>query len=551
VKLAEGLSLHESAVTDKLAFLGRTGSGKTYAAMKLAELFLTEGAQIVVLDPVGAWYGLRIGGSFSVYIFGGMHGDYPLSPTSGKLMAELIVDRGVCAVLDISMFIRSEQIRFAEDFIQQFFERRKAKPAPIHVFLEECQEFVPQNPQRDEPKMLHHFERAWKIGRNYGIGGSLISQRPQEINKKVLNQTGMLFAFQMTGPQEREAIQKWTKEVGIQEDIQGMLPSLKVGSPHVWSPAPHPISKVVTILPKITADVSATPKLGSRVKERPLSPIDVEKLNADMAATIERAKSDDPKELRKQIAELKKQLAARPEAAKAEVKEIPVFRPEDVQVLTGCFDMIRKEFTQSLLKHAQVTGVYFERIQKLLAEANAKVPGRPPMVKPAQNYSKPITPRKPKVESTGSGGDITDGTQQRTLDTIAMLNARGIPVTREAVARWMGIHPNGGRFLSGLAALRANGYLDGWNLTDSGEKAARLINTGIEAAVAALIDGTCKRSFEELVAAHPQALSREQLAERMGIHPNGGRFLSGLSWLRQMGLITERSPIAVQEGAFQ
>ena len=70
------LSLPLNAVTEKLAFLGRTGSGKTYAAMKLAELMLEAGAQIVSLDPVGAWHGLRIGGSWNVYIFGGMRGSF-------------------------------------------------------------------------------------------------------------------------------------------------------------------------------------------------------------------------------------------------------------------------------------------------------------------------------------------------------------------------------------------------------------------------------------------------------------------------------------------
>lgn len=71
LRLSENLSLPIEAVTEKLAFLGRTGSGKTYAAMKLAELMLEAGAQIVSLDPVGAWHGLRIGGPWSVYIFGG------------------------------------------------------------------------------------------------------------------------------------------------------------------------------------------------------------------------------------------------------------------------------------------------------------------------------------------------------------------------------------------------------------------------------------------------------------------------------------------------
>jgi len=58
--LAEGLSLPLDVVTEKLCWLGRTGSGKTYGAMKLAELMLEAGAQVGVLDPVGVWRALRV-----------------------------------------------------------------------------------------------------------------------------------------------------------------------------------------------------------------------------------------------------------------------------------------------------------------------------------------------------------------------------------------------------------------------------------------------------------------------------------------------------------
>lgn len=53
LKLADSLSLPLDAVTQKHAWLGVTGSGKTYGASKLAELFWHAGAQFVVLDPRG------------------------------------------------------------------------------------------------------------------------------------------------------------------------------------------------------------------------------------------------------------------------------------------------------------------------------------------------------------------------------------------------------------------------------------------------------------------------------------------------------------------
>lgn len=320
LKLAKDLSLPVEAVTEKLGFLGRTGSGKTYAAQKLAEEMHKSGVQFVVLDPVGVWYGLRLAADgkkpgLPVPVLGGLKGDIPLEPHAGALIANLVVDRGTSIIVDVSQFESdADKARFARDFAERFFFRKKASPSAVHVFLEECQEFVPQNPQREEARMLHAFTRLFKIGRNFGVGGSLISQRPQEVNKKVLNLTELLFCFQLTGPQERKVIEGWIAEKGIDEDIAGELPKLEVGHPHVWSPAWLKISKVISIGEKWTFDASSTPKVGKRAAVRELSPIDLRELAKEMTATIERAKAEDPRLLRQRIAELERLVKQKPVA---------------------------------------------------------------------------------------------------------------------------------------------------------------------------------------------------------------------------------------------
>jgi hypothetical protein len=310
LKLAEGLSLPLETVTEKLAWLGRTGSGKTYGALKLAELMLDAGAQIGALDPVGVWRALRVpavkgGTSYEVVVFGGLYGDLPLEPTAGELIADLVCDRGISFVLDVSQLIPTEQQRFVQAFGARFFHRKKSAPSAVHLFMEECQEFLPENPSGQEATTLGVMQRLWKLGRNFGIGGSLISQRPQEIAKKALNMSGTLFAFQMTGPQERKAVKLWVADHGVAVDIQSVLQKLDVGQPHVESPMFLEVSKTIKILPRVTADLSSTPKfIGAAVSaaaKRPLTPIDVEKLKASMAATIEKAEASDPSKLRARL----------------------------------------------------------------------------------------------------------------------------------------------------------------------------------------------------------------------------------------------------------
>ena len=230
-----------------------------------------------------------------------MHGDIPLEPGGGALIADLIVEKNISAVVDLSNFLLSEQRKFATDFATQLFHRKKTKRSALHVFFEEAQEFVPQQVRGDVAKMVGAFERLIKLGRNFGIGASLISQRPQSVNKDVLNQTECLFAFQMTGPQERKAIENWIKEKGLNEDIASVLPHLKIGQAHVWSPQWLQISKTIKIAEKKTADVSSTPKPGvKQVEPKQLSQIELEDLSDKMLATIERAKQEDPKALRAQ-----------------------------------------------------------------------------------------------------------------------------------------------------------------------------------------------------------------------------------------------------------
>jgi uncharacterized protein len=341
LRISDDLPLPLEVVTEKLAFLGRTGSGKSYAATKLAELMFDADAQFIAYDPVGVWPGLRMGpGAIDVPVFGGLYGDLPLEATAGALIVDVILDRSLSAVVDVSQMLPSEQVRFSADFAARLFQRKKSERGALHLFLEECQEVVPQNYMGGEERMLGAFVRMWKLGRNFGIGGSLISQRPQEVSKKVLNMTEVLFAFQMNGPQERKAIEAWVADKGLDVGIVKVLPGLEVGEPHVWSPRLLKVSEVVRIAAKRTFDLSSTPKVGDKRKAaQPLKPVDLEKLRGEMAATIEKAKSDDPKELRRRIAELEKQLDAKgnaPLLAKQERVEVvtkvdvPVFKAEHV-----------------------------------------------------------------------------------------------------------------------------------------------------------------------------------------------------------------------------
>lgn len=555
LRISDDLLLPLDAVTQKLAFLGRTGSGKSYAATKLAELMLEAGAQIVALDPVGIWHGLRMGpNALSIPVLGGLRGDVPLEPTGGALVADLIVDRGISAVLDVSQMIPAEQTRFATDFATRFFQRKKASPSAVHVFLEECQEVVPQNPMKGEERMLHAFQRLQKLGRNFGIGVSLISQRPQEVSKKALNQAECLFAFQMTGPQERKTMAGWVAEKGLDTDVQALLPKLAVGHAHVWSPQWLDVSKTIAIAQKQTADVSATPKVGAKSgKARELSPIDLEQLGREMAASIERAKHDDPKELRKRIAELErqnadlqKQLKARTEPRQKRV-DVPIVRDKDVAAIDAALNKARalaKALDDCVLKAVQAR-------HAPLTERPAALPS-PGLVA--------TRPRQSVQRATGGSGASANGSlaagQRKILSVLAQYPAGR---TRTQIAILAGYAHNGGGFRNYLGALRSAGYVDGHDpqrITDAGIRALGAFEplpTG-----RALLDhwlgalGKAERSALHVLAdAYPKALTSEDVARRAGYEAAGGGFRNALGKLRTLELINGRGELRASDTLFE
>jgi uncharacterized protein len=346
LRISKDLELPLDAVTQTLAFIARKGGGKTYGAQLLAEEMLGAGAQVVAIDPVGNWYSLRLaadgkGRGREIYVFGGEHGDVPLTPEAGARIAQLVVEKRISVVLDVSTFRKAERKRFAAQFAEELFHRKKAQRSPMHLFLEEAQKLVPQVPEADERQMLGAFEDIVRLGRNYGIGCTMITQRPQSVNKEVLSQTECLVVLQVNGEHERKALEAWVKEANADRQLVGELPGLAVGEAYVWSPSWLRTFKRIRLGKKATFDASATPQVGrAAAAAGKLSPMDVEALRADLVEVVKKAEADDPKALRRQIVELQRELARKPAAAppppaKVERIEIPVLKDGQVKRLEG------------------------------------------------------------------------------------------------------------------------------------------------------------------------------------------------------------------------
>lgn len=569
--IAPDLIIPLAVITEKLAILAQSGAGKSYLAMRLAELMIQAGAQVVALDPVGTWWGLRVTASgdpsgLPIVVFGGEHGDLPLDPAAGAAIADVIVDLGISAVLDLSDLEMPEQKRFTAAFAERFFHRKKRAKSPVHLFLEEAQVFAPQFPERDETTMLNRVERLCRIGRNYGVGWTIVSQRPQEVHKKVLNQAGTLFALRTVGRHERKAIADWVVDKATASDVAMLeaLPSLPTGTAHVWSPAFLRVATTIRVSRRETFDSSRTPEIGESATATVLAPLDVD-LNA-IKALLEAASVQAPdkaaggagaaastRDQTRAVAEQRKLLDERDayiatlEGELRDLRARPAFDTDrfahDVAAMESAAMRVidaagelKAEMARSRPAPKLEHEVMFSEASK--QTRSVKQSGAPNR-QPAQNRRSAPVVVTPTV--------LLTTLQQRILDTLASLQESGLyEAPRGNVAVLADGSPKSSSFHIALRQLSDDGLIvypsagivaitnAGLDLAD-GSRVIGLgdIHTGWQSRVTLLQ----WRLLSILMQAYPAARPRRRLAELVGERPGSSAYAASMADLKSLGLV--------------
>lgn len=554
LRISQSLSLPIDAVTQRFAWMGRTGSGKSYGAQKLAELMLEAGAQIVVFDIPGQWHGLRLGPKpFAIPVFGGAHGDIPLEPAGGAAVADLVVDRGISVVLDVSQMDDEDLWSFTADFNERFFVLKQRAPSPVHVYYDECHELVPQEWERAQKRCFRSVNRQQKRGRALGIGVSLISQRPQEVSKKVLDQAECVFAFQMRSSLERESIANGAAATGSDKKmILQTLATLPVGSAQVFSPQWLGVSaETVKIAKKRSPDVSATPKVGDR-KEAPeaLSPVDLQDLRTSMEAAIVRAKQDDPAELRKRISELENQL-------RSSRKPAPPLEPKRVEVPV-LSDAALGAVQQLLAANADLSSELRAVLSRFAPASTSSARQAEPEPPRHRTSSKAKAPALAAASSgSRSDSEVGNGGLHRILIALAQ-RPQGLSMWQIGVRA--GLSARSGTFSTYLSRARRKSWIEGRaqqiQITEAGRAALghyEPLPTGkalLDYWIAQLGRGGITRLLIAVWSAHPRSLSLPVAAAEAGLAAGSGTFSTYVSRLRALELVHGRGELRASDELF-
>lgn len=382
LKIAQGLSLPLEAVTQTFAILAMRGVGKTHTASVLAEEFCDARLPFAVLDPTGAWWGLRSsadgkGEGYPVTILGGDHADAPLEETAGKIVADMLAEEARPLVLDLSRLSKGAMRRFVADFAERLYEKNRD---PLHLIIDEADAFAPQKPRPDEMRMLGAIDEIVRRGRIRGLGCTLVTQRSAVLNKDVLTQTEVLVILRTAHPRDRAPVLEWMKVHATPEQLASVTESLAKlprGDAWIMSAGWLDLFDRVHIRARRTFNSSATPKPGERrIQPAAFARIDPKILQERLASAIEKAKAEDPRELRRKIAELERELKKARTAA-------PEISPENIErIYRDTAKQVRASFLPILKRMWDFLGPIQSATPDLLASISAAMDEAPPLKHP-------------------------------------------------------------------------------------------------------------------------------------------------------------------------
>lgn len=585
LQVSDTLSLPTDTVTSTLIVYGGKGMGKTNFGAVLAEEIAAAGLRWSVLDPMGVWWGIRHskdGSSRGVecLILGGAHGDIPIEPTSGAIVADLVVDEQINVVIDFSrkasgeMWGVAEKIRFVGEYGRHLFQRQGGlvdgrRREPIFQLVDEAARYMPQMVRAGEPdlaKCLSTWSTIVEEGRNIGLGVGLLTQRSARLNKDVAELADIMLAFRTVGPNSIAAVMDWLGEHVPKEQIRKSIETIRalpVGHCLAVSPGWLNFEEVIHVRERKTFDSSATPKPGKPVKRvsgegaRP----DLQKYLSKMQEVVQRATKDDPKALHKRIAELEREIAKKdkPAAAPAKVERIDresLVKAQQAEVDRIILELYRPQILKTIetfetaLIHNLSREISDEiGILKLNISAhNAKTLNIPPTAFEAFEATPTAKIPDHVLLSVLTDGLVLTGPEQRIINATAWFHAIGVETPEQtAVAFLAGYSIKSSSFTvprsivvrKQLAEYVKDGRI---HLTSAGRRVAQtpdvpMTNAGLHAVVIEKLPGPEKRLLQPLLRAWPGALDSDTLAQAAAYSVTSSSFTVPRSRLKSFGLI--------------
>lgn len=235
------IQLPLNSATKTFAILAKRGAGKSYTGAVMAEEFFKNNIPFVVFDPIDVWWGLKLDRNgkdkgLPIVVFGIEHADIRIDREMGRKISQAVVKHNISCVISTFGMPKVAQRHLITEFAEEMLDINNT---PRHIFIEEAHEYVPQRVFGAMGKTFNAVSNLVVMGRNRGLGVTLINQRAATINKDVLTQIDTLLAFRNVSPQDRKALREWVEYHAAEGDFEkfmASLPFLPTGEGWIWSP---------------------------------------------------------------------------------------------------------------------------------------------------------------------------------------------------------------------------------------------------------------------------------------------------------------------------
>lgn len=539
-----------------VAVLGKTGAGKSSALRFCVEQLLDAEERVCIIDPKGDWWGLKSSKSgkqagYPVVIFGGDHADVPLNAHAGNHVAELVATGNRPCIIDLGGWMVGDRTKFFIDFASTLFRQSRGR---LILVIDEVHNFAPQGKVLDPAagKMLHWANRLASEGRGKGLTILSASQRPQKVHKDFLTCAETLVAMRVIHNLDRGAIKDWIDgcdDPSRGKEVLSTLAQLERGEAWVWSPevkfGPSRLK-----FPMFRTYDSFSPQAHAAAKLKGWAEVDLEEVKSKLASVVEEAKANDPGELKRQIAELKRQLATKPAGIKnppdsrmiaAAVKERDRFWEREIKKLeTNCFEKgnLLQKISQLAISIPAITVPPINRPDNKGVTLSAAMENLLPAPRRA-----PL-PSRPSRDPSDAGDVKIGGGALRMVQVLA--DRHPAKFTEAQWATMSGLKRTGGTWgtyksrivQAGLAICQG----DFWQATEDAVAQYGDASRAPTSPEEVLEDWKRKLgggSARMLDALRGSPLSRQDLAAAVGIEVTGGTFGTYLSRLRSNGLVDE------------
>jgi len=248
----------DTLATSVIAVMGKRGSGKTYFAGVLEEELAEKGIPFIVLDPMRAHYTIRE--RYNVLIAGSEDTpfvDAMIDHRIGGEFAELVCEGNLSVVVDLSWMPREKQEVFVRDLCWRLLEVSRT---PRMIILEEADAFAPQMRGSESREAVETLIRR---GRAFGLGATIISQRPAIVSKDALSQADVYLFFRLIAPRDIEAVRDILSYAGASQEavkeILSLLPRLYSGEAVLYSPEKLETLEFVRVRERVTTHAAETP----------------------------------------------------------------------------------------------------------------------------------------------------------------------------------------------------------------------------------------------------------------------------------------------------